>query len=266
VTTALAKRLRDPVVAPELVATIDIPSGGVKGRQLELAVRIAMLLKRPIAFIDDAYCRIASLESSQVRAIAAHPAFRAPINRAVEGSAGIEGTNVDTEMLSRLASSPWSRLAVIIATAPMEEVRQVAWMLAAAALSRRISGLVLKADRELAREILGTDGFEVATHEAPILHPALCELDANPDKAPLFTMAGDTAGRREHIMGFGLQITGRFLDASEPILGNLFSLRVPPSANYPERDQSARAFSDVHCQQVVKFVRRRQPSWSAIIG
>jgi hypothetical protein len=99
-------------------------------------------------------------------------------------------------------------------------------MLAAAALSRRIRGLVLKADRELAREILGADGFDVATHEAPVLHPALCELDAKSGKEPLFASDSDAAGRREKIMDFGLQIAGRFLDASEPVFAGLFSLRM----------------------------------------
>jgi hypothetical protein len=272
VTIALAARPRDPVAAPKLAVPADIRSAGNNDRQLELAVRIAVLLKRPIGFIDDAYCRLASLEPAQVRAIATHPAFRAPINRAVEdslgltGSLGVAAADIDTGMLSRLASSPRSRLAVLFATAPIEEVRQVAWMLAAAVLSKRIRGLVLKTDRELARDILGADGFDVATHEAPVLHPALCELDAKTDIAPLFTADDDAAGRQEHIMAFGLQIAGRFLDTTEPALGKLFSLRVPPSASYRERDQAVKPFGDVHCQQVVKFIRRRQQSWSAIIG
>jgi hypothetical protein len=266
VTIALAERLRDPVVAAEPTAITDLRNQRVNSRQLELAVRLATLLKRPLAFIDDAHCRVAPLEPAQVRAIASHPAFRAPINRAVEASLGIATDNIDGEMLSRLDSFPRSRLAVVIATAPIKEVKQVAWMLAAAVLSKRIRGLVLKADRELAREILGADGFDVATHEAPVLHPALCELDARSGRQSLFAGDSDAAGRQEKIMSFGLQIAGRFLDASEPVLAGLFSLRVPLSANYSERDQSVRPFGEIHCQQVVKFVRRRQQSWSATIG
>jgi hypothetical protein len=271
VTIALAERPRDSVIAPKLVAPADLPGEAVDSRPLELAVRIAMLLKRPIGFIDDAHCRIAALEPAQIRAIATHPAFRAPINRTVADHIGVATADIDAGMLSRLGSSPRSRLAVVIVTAPIEEVRQVAWMLAAAVLSRPIRGLVLKTDRELAREILGAEGFDVATHEAPVLHPALCELDArsgkgSPGKASLFPIDGDPAGTREQIMGFGLQIAGRFLDASEPVLAGLFSLRVPPSANYSGRDQFVKPFGEVHCQQVVKFIRRRQPSWSAITG
>jgi hypothetical protein len=266
VTIALAHRLPDSVVAPKHISPTDILDRQVNNGQFELAVRIATLLKRPITFIDDAYCRLAPLEPAQVKAIARHPAFRVPINRAVEDSIAVATENIDGAMLSRLTSSPWPRLAVIIATAPMEDVRQVAWMLAAAVLSRRLRGLVLKADRELARETLGAEGFDIATHEVPVLHPALCELDARSSKEPLFTQGSDAAGRHEQIMGFGLQIAGRFLDASEPVLADLFSLRVPPSANYSERDQSVRAFGEAHCQQVVKFIRRRQQSWSAIIG
>jgi hypothetical protein len=266
VTIALAERPRDPAIAQKPVAPADLPGESADGRQLRLAVRIAMLLKRPIGFVDDAHCRIAALEPAQIRAIAAHPAFHAPINRAVADHIGVAAAEIDSELPSRLAALPRSRLAVVMLTAPMEEVRQVAWMLAAAVLSRPIRGLVLKTDRELAREILGAEGFDVATHEAPVLHPALCELDARSGKAVLFAADGDPAGTRERIMGFGLQIAGRFLDASEPALANVFALRLPPSANYSERDRSVKPFNEVHCQQVVKFIRRRQPSWSAITG
>jgi hypothetical protein len=263
---ASADRQQDPDVVPSRGKTDAMPDSHVDSRQLELAARIAALLKRTISFVDDAHCRIDCLEPAQVRAIASHWAFRVPMNRAIGGQIGVSAAKIDGEMLSRLASSPWSRLAVIIATAPMEEVKQVAWMLAAAVLSKRVRGLVLKADRELAREILGTHGFDIATHEVPILHPVLGELDATSGNEPLFPSGGDAADRREHLIGFGLQIAGRFLDASEPALADLFSLRVPPSANYSGRTQLVKSFGEAHCQQMAKFIRRRQQSWSAIIG
>ena len=45
VTIALAQRLRDPVVAPEPIAITDVRNERVNSRQLELAVRLAALLK-----------------------------------------------------------------------------------------------------------------------------------------------------------------------------------------------------------------------------
>src|SRR3954462_6177947 len=111
---ALADRPRDPAVAPMFVAATEIPAEipgeGFESRQLELAVRLAMLLKRPIGFIDDAHCRIGTLEPAQVRAIATHPAFRGPINRTIAECIGHAATDIESRMLSRLASSPRSRL------------------------------------------------------------------------------------------------------------------------------------------------------------
>jgi hypothetical protein len=265
VTVALAERPRAPVAAPETGATSIPSSRQVDSRQLELAARIATLLTRPIAYIDDAYCRLPPLEAAQLKAMASHPAFRASVNRAVAVNIGFATVDVDAKMVSRLAFSPWSRLAAIIATASMADVRQIAVMLAAAVLSKRIRSLVLKSDRELAHESLGPDSFAMATHEAPVLHPALHELDAMSATDPLFAGEGDPSRRRMQIVGFGCQIIGRFFDASEPFLGHLFSRRMPPGVKYAERDRSVRRLEKIHCEQFVKLIRRRQRSWSAII-
>ena len=246
--------------------TAIVSDSRIDSRRLDLAVRIAALLTRPIAAIDDASCRVMTLGPAQVRAMAGHPAFCAPLNRAVAESIGFATAPIDDGMLFRLASSASSRLAAIMVTAPMAEVTHTAWVLAAAVLSRRVRTLMLKADRDLARETLGTEGFDIATREVPVLYPALCELDAGPGPEPLFAAAGDVTSRREQIAGFGLQVAGRFFDSSEPILGELFARRVPPAAKHPEREISVRPLGNAHCEQVVKLVRRRQPAWSATIG
>ena len=119
--------------------------------------------------------------------------------------------------MSRLAFSPWSRLAAAIATAPMAQVRQVASMVAAAVLTKRIRALILKADRERAHDTLGPDGFAMATHEAPVLHPALHELDAASATDPLFGNDSDATSRRNRITGFGYHVVGRFFDAFRTI-------------------------------------------------
>ena len=263
-TISLVERPRVSIAAPETGLTATVPSRHVDPRQLELTARIATLLTRPIAYIDDAYCRLAPLEPAQLKAMAGHPAFRAPMNCAVAVNIGFATVDVDGKLVSRLAFSPWSRLAAAIATAPMAQVRQVASMVAAAVLTKRIRALILKADRERAHDTLGPDGFAMATHEAPVLHPALHELDAASATDPLFGNDSDATSRRNRITGFGYHVVGRFFDASEPFLGQLFSRRLPPTVKYAERDRSVKRLEKIYCEQFVKLIRRRQQSWPAI--
>jgi hypothetical protein len=266
VTAALAQRPRASIAALETSVTTAIPERQLDRGQIELAIRIASLLTRPIDYIDNAYCRLTGLEPAQLKAMAQHPGFRVPINYAVAVNIGFATADVDAKMLSRLVFSRWSRLAAVIATAPIAEVAQVAWMLAAAVLSKRIRGLVLKGDRDRAHETLGADGFAMATHEAPVLHPSLHELDAAAHNEAFFTDDSGASGSQNRILELGYQVIGRFFDASEPFLGLLFSLRLPPTVRYAEREQYIRRFEKTHCEQLVKLIRRRQQSWSDIIG
>jgi hypothetical protein len=265
-TVALADRPHARVTPPVFSATTGLQRSEPDGGQLEVAVRLAALLARPVAYIDESHCRLAQFPADRIKAIAAHRSFRAPVNRAVADSIGFTTVAIDGAMLERLTSSRSSRLAGTVVTAAMEEVRQVAWTLAAAVLSRRICGIVLRAHRGLAREILGAEGFDIATREVPVLYSALGELNATTGEEPLFVEGADATVERERVIALGLQALGCFLDASEPVLGELFSFRVSPSANYAERRQFVRPFGEIHCEQIVRFTRRRQPSWSATIG
>jgi hypothetical protein len=265
VTIALAEHLPPATAIPGSPLAGEPLEHDISNSKFELAVRIANFLSRPIDYIDEAYCGIASFEPAQVKTIASHRAFRHPLNHAVAETIGFTNVKVDKEMMSRLFTSPSSSLAAVITTAPMAEVTQIAWILAPVVLSKRIRALVLKADREVAREAFGTEGFDIATHEAPVLHPALCELDGRPANEPVFSSESDSAAHQTQILEFGLKIVGRFLDASEPVLSELFARRLPPSVNYSERNEVVSAFGDIHREQFLKLIRRRQPSWAAII-
>ncbi len=262
-TVALAEHMPPPTAASPLVTTEPLPCE-VNNGQFELAIHIAMFLSRPIEYIDDAFCKLAPFEPAQVRAIASHPAFCRPINQAVANAVGFAKFKIDGNLVSRLSSSPSSQLAAVIATAPMAEVSQVAWLIAAVVLSKRVRALVLKADRDRARDTLGSDGFDIATHEAPVLHPALCELDVNFGE-PLFAQSSDDNARQGHVSEFGFQILGRFLDASEPALADMFALRLPSTVDYGRRSQVVRTFDKIKRDQFLKLIRRRQKSWAAII-
>lgn len=235
-------------------------------RQFELATRIAGVVLRPLDYIDDEHCRLDRLDAASARAMAQHGAFRGPVNRAVADNIGLSIVTFDDGILSRLRSSSSSRLAILIATAGMDEVGSIAMAFAASALSKRVSRLILKVDRDRARGVLGPEGFQIATQEAPILHPALGDLDRGTMAVDLFgpDLAPEQRQDRLHVLGF--HVVGRFLDAAEPVIAKLFSARLPASAQYDERNQGVGAFEDVHCAQAIRFMRRRKPTWSLIIG
>ncbi|GMP12231.1 hypothetical protein TM239_64880 [Bradyrhizobium sp. TM239] len=259
---ARAEELPDPARPP----LTDIPPTSdprADSRMLELAVRLASLLRRPIDYIDPHQRTLTPLDPGVIGAMADHPAFRAPINRAIAGQIGFDAVPIDDAMLGRLLRAPSSRLAVVILTAPMDEVAHVARLVAAAILSRRIRGTVMKADRERIRDALGDGVFEFAIQEVPVLYPALRELDLT-SRNELLQPTGEhgTVGQIEQL---GMAALGGFLDSTEPSLAGPFTLRLPPATNYAGRTSAVGRFETIHCDQIVKIVRRRQQSWSAII-
>jgi hypothetical protein len=247
-------------------ASASAPKNTVHSKQFEAAVRLANFLARPIGFIDSAHCRMGSLGPAALQAMAQSSAFHASINRGVAGAIGFSQAIIGAEMLAQLGTAAPLRLAILVITSSLDEAAGAGFMLAAAILSKRVRGLILKADRQLVQEALGAEGWDVAIHEAPLLYPRLCELDAASMAEPLFENAAGLDARREEIVAIGLQALGRFLDAVEPALSDLFALRLPPSVGYSRRSQSIEPLSSAHCEQVVKLIRRKQQSWPAIIG
>lgn len=264
-TAALAARAEE-FTAPERPPLADISTTldpRAEARTLELAARLASLLRRPIDYIDPTQCKLEPLDGAVIDAMAGHRAFRAPINRAVAAQIGFDAVPVDDLMLGRLRRAPSSRLAVVILTAPLDEVAHVARLLAAAILSRRIRGTVMKTDREQIRDALGGGVFDFAIQEVPVLYPSLCELDLTPRNEPL--QPTTEPGQVGQIEQLGMAALGRFLDGTEPSLAGPFALRLPPAIHYASRDSAVGRFETIHCDQIVKIVRRRQQSWSAII-
>jgi len=261
VRTATAERLSDADADPGTPVL-----GAVDGRRLDLAVRLARLVLRPIEFADDAYCRLGPFGPPQVRAMAVHHAFGPPVNRALSHAIGFDAVTFSPDMMMRLTSSARSRLAVLLVTEPTDVVQRVASMLAAAVLSRRVLRLVLKNERARVRETMGEDGFHIAIHEAPLLHSVLAELDRDTADTAMLADGSDAVERRERVVAFGFAVIGRFLDATEAVLADLLAARLPPGIRYDERDTMVQRLTEVHCEHVVKLVRRRQRSWLASIG
>jgi hypothetical protein len=235
-------------------------------RSFALAVRMAQFKLRPSEFVDDELCRLGPLGAVELRRMVAHPAFRSPVSHALSASLGIDAIRIGSDFPARLAASARLRLAVLLTTDPIESINRVALILAAAVLSRKALRLVLKNERERARETLGNDGFEIATRETPGLHLALSDLDQVPDKTEILVGAGDLSARRESVLALGFATIGRFLDKVEPLLAQCLALRLPASLWFGERHRTVGELSDYHCEHVVKLVRRRQQPWLAIIG
>jgi hypothetical protein len=233
---------------------------------LALAIRIARLLLRPSDFVDESRLRVGAFGPPEVKRMVANPAFRAPVNRVLATALGFRDVDVGRDVLARLTSSPSSRLALLIVTEPMELVARAAATVAAAVLSKRVLRTVLKTDRFRIKEILGEQEFHVATHEAPLLHQALGELDLDAAGAGGLAPEGEVAERHAQFIAFGHCVLGRFLDSSEPVYGTFFAQRLPADVGYERRDRWVGSLGANHCGHVVKLVRRRLQTWSAIIG
>jgi hypothetical protein len=242
------------------------PEPAQDSRRLAVAARIACLLLRPSDFVDESRLRIGAFVPAQIKRMVAHPGFRAPVNRVLATALGFDDAQIDADAVARWSSSARLRLAVLIVTEPIEVVTRAAAAMAAAVLSRRVLRLVLKSDRQRLRELLG-DEFQIATHQAPLLHQVLGELDLGSADAGVLAHEGAAPDeRRAQFVAFGHCALGRFLDASEPVFAELFAQRLPASAGYEQRANWIAPPEATHCDHVVKLLRRRQESWAAIIG
>jgi hypothetical protein len=260
--------------APVLEATLvdeDTPHRQLEdyadtARQFDSAMRLALFLTKPIEFVSDAHCQIGSFDADKLRSLARDKAFQGPINRLMATSLRTGAEAISQETISRLATSPELRLATLILTAPLNETRNVALLLAGAVLSRRVRGLILKRDRNAILETLGVLGFHIAIHEAPLLYPLLTSLDRAPATHPLFQPDIPLNERQRFAAELGFQMVGRFLDAVEPSFADMYVKRLAANTNYADRKNVVGNFDDAHCNQFVRLIRRRQRTWSDIIG
>lgn len=239
--------------------------GDIGGRRLELAAQLAAVFVRPLDVFDSHAGRLEPLTATETRAIAAHPAFRAPLNRAMASALQLANTTLDEQQLARLNTDGRLRCAVLLVSQPQQALRQAATVVAAAVLHRRVLKIAFKAEIGRIREVLGAEGFEIATREAPLLHAALGELDAAVDPA-VFDAAVSAAEGQRHCLEFGLDILCRFVDGAVPALSDLMRFRCRSDLERQARGTVGKPLHAAHCDHIVKLIRRRMPSWSATIG
>jgi hypothetical protein len=240
---------------------------GVDRRTVDVAARLATVLARPLDVFDQGAGRLEPLAAAEARAAAAHPAFRAAINRAVAGTLRLGEIAIDRTQLHRLTTSARGRTAVLLVSEKFDIVRSAAMQVGAAILHKRVLKFTLKADRMRIRTILGDDAYRVATQEAPLLHAVLAELDAG------LPEAGNILGRDTNVdeasaqfTDFGLQALRGFVVCVEPALSPLMIHRWPSACDADARRCLVRPLGDTHCDHIVRLIRRRLQPWSAFIG
>ena len=229
---------------------------------LATLARLAATFARPLAALDQDGRSLGSLSPSEVESLTRHAAFRRPVELALLKASGLHRLALTPDRIGALEASPEGRLAVLLFTEPLPRLQAGALLLAAAALQKQVLQVTFKADRQRLREILGPEAHLVATQEAPTLHAGLAPLgDAAVLSAALAGERAPDAGRRT-VVDFGLGLLQRFVAATAPALGSAMLKRLPAAARPGGAGDAQRAALN----QIPKFIRRRVPAWSAIIG
>lgn len=238
---------------------------GTPIERLEAAVRLAGAILRPVDALSPERLPALSMAPSELGALAGHPAFRGPVNRAVARSIGLTGVTVGAATLDRIGRDPRSRLALLFVTEPPAMLRRAAQVLAAAILHRRLAGLVLKSDRQRARDALGPEGFDVASHEAPVMLARLVDLDLLPTPSGILTDPAEP-GSAVPAERFGLRAIGRYVEAVEPELLPVHRTRQGEDDEIAGSRMPVASVGPAHADLILKLMRRRLQPWSAHIG
>ncbi len=229
-----------------------------------LAARLAAVIARPIDHALALDYPGSPLSAAPLAALARHPAFHGPLNRALSRHLRLGGTEVTPEVLARIASSRDTRLCVLLASQPMALVREAAAALGAAILHREVVRVVMKADRDRVRAVLGEAGFQVATQEAALLHAPLAGLCPPGAGASVLEAGVETAAARGALAGLGLGALAGFVELVEPGLAPLLRRRID-AAPEPAAPRAG-LLTQEHGDHIVRLLRRRIGAWSALIG
>lgn len=223
--------------------------------------RLAAALSDPFATFDRSRWSLGSLSPTEVEAIAAGPAFRRPMRRAVAAQLTSGVAAVSRDDFIRIAGTPEGRLATSMLNAPVNEVLDLALLCAGAALHRDVIATTGKAERAALRARLGSEAYLLATQEASGLYPALAALGDTPQFHAAIAAEDDDAGRR-HFAGYGVGLLFALIAPVAPSLCDLVVRRLPPDFR-PGPPPSAKPGE---IGRLFRLIDRRKPSWLATIG
>lgn len=243
-TAAGAVRLKDR--AEDRAAPV--PSPETPGER-RADIHLARFLLRPADFTDAAHWQVLALPADVVANMNRTPPFRRSVNAALsELVVGL--VDMDAAALAALRGTREGRLCAAMLVAPIGAVERVAGLVGAAVLSKRITQLLMAADRRAARAEMGDEAFDFAIGEAPLMCPDLAGLAPRISESE--TVPFSDSARRLLIA---------FVDQIAPVLARLISLRfrpLSPQAALP-------SFSSAQLTQVTRLIIRKEPAWLAFI-
>lgn len=222
--------------------------------------RLAAALSDPFATFDRESWSLSNLSPAEVETIAANPAFRAPLRRAVATQATAGLAAVSRDEFIRIAGAPEGRLAIAMLVAPVDDVLELALLSAGAAFHRDVLATTGKAERAALKARLGSEAYLLATQEASGLYPGLAAL-GDTQQFRTAVAAEEDAGRR-HFIGLGLGLLFALIGPVAPSLCDLIARRLPPEYR-PGKAPSAKP---AEIGRLLRLIDRRRPSWLATIG
>lgn len=224
--------------------------------------RLAASLSRPQEGFDAAHWSAIGLTPGEVRRIAAHPAFAAPVSHAVAATLGLDGIELSRDEAWAIAGTGPGRLSILLVSEPVGELHAAALLAAAAVTQRGALRMTRKEDRQRLRAALGDQPYQLATQEAPTLYPGLARIAPEGAFERAMGAAAEPAAMRQAFVDIGLELLARIVSTCAPKLSVLMELRLPPHPCEPDR--GALAAQDL--RQLTKLIRRRMPRWAAIIA
>ena len=237
----------------------DPASGGRPGEDLRVLLAVAHFLSRPSAFVHEARLAVGPFDGRAVAAMRADPAFRPAIDRTLAESLFTASPGVTWD---GFGAGPGHDVVGAMLVTPIDRLTRVALLLGAAVLSRRITALLLLADRRAVREALGDEAFRFATEEAPLMFTGLARLAS--DTATGRDMVA-TVTDRGALRAFCFAVIAAFVGHTAPAAAPLIALRLPPDETRAAGD-AVPQFDGATFQQALRLINRKEPRWSGSIA
>lgn len=228
---------------------------GRAAEDLRALLDVAQFLSRPSVFVDPSRLAVGPFGATAVAAMRADPAFRVAVDRTLaetlfapaSGAASWDG----------FGAEPAHRVVAAMLVTPIDRLVRVARLLGAAALSRRITALLLLTDRRAVRAALEDEAFRFATEEAPLMFNGLTRLAT--DAATGRDLVATITDRAE-IRAFCVSVLAGFVAHTAPAAAPLLMLRLPPQPT------AAISFDATTFPQALRLINRKEPRWSGSIA
>lgn len=226
-----------------------------------LLSRLGAALSDSFVTFDRELWSLGELSASEIETIAAHPAFRQPLRRAIAQKAASSLAALPRDDYVRMTESREGRLAITLLSAPLADILEFCLLVSGAAFHRDILAATGKAERATLRESLGTAAYLLATQEARGLYPALGLL-GDPQGFRTILALGDADATRRHFAGYGLSLLLALCRPVAPALSDLVARRLP--SGWPLGRPPAVPAEDL--ARLFRLIDRRRTAWLATIG